>query len=107
MGKAIYIQRGEVIDFKNSTENNVVTGDVVVLGARVGVATVDIPVGATGAVSVQGVYEIDAETTAAFNVGQKIYFADGKLTATSGSVEAGFAVAPKLAANGKARIKIG
>lgn len=105
--KAIYIQRGDVIDFKNETAANIETGDVVTLGSRIGVAVADIPIGATGSVSTSGVYEIEAETTAAFNVGQAIYFEDGKLTATSGSVSAGFAVASKLAVTAKARVKIG
>lgn len=105
--QAIYVQRGEVIDFTNSTESNINVGDVVTLDKRIGIAGNNIPIGTTGVVHVSGVYEIDAETTAAFNVGQTVYFGAGKLTATTGDVVAGFVVAPKATASSKARVKIG
>lgn len=105
--QAVYVQRGEAIDFTNSTESNFNVGDVVTLDKRIGIAGDNIPVGATGTVHVSGIYEMEAETTTAFKVGQTVYFDAGKLTATTGDVVAGFAVATKATASSKARVKIG
>lgn len=105
--KAKYVQRGENIEYKNTTLANIEAGEVVALASCISVALVNIPVGATGNVSTVGVYEMEAETTAAFEPGQALYYADNKLTATSGAVRAGVAVAPKLLASNKALIKIG
>ena len=105
--QAVYVQRGETIDFTNNTESNINVGDVVVLEKRIGIAGNNIPVGSAGAIHVSGVYEVEAETTAAFAVGQTVYFDSGKLTATVGNVVAGFIVAPKAIASSKARVKIG
>lgn len=105
--KAVYIQRGESIEYKNTTSNLIAVGDVVTLDKRIGIAGYNIPAGATGTVHLQGVYELDAETSAAFNVGQTVYLATDKVSATTGDVVAGIVVAPKASTGTKARIKIG
>lgn len=104
--QANYVARGEVLDYKNETLANINVGDVVVIGDRIGVAAYDIPVGATGVLNVQGVYDIESEATQ-MNVGQTVYYNDGKITATSGDVVAGFVVSPKSAASTRVNVKIG
>lgn len=110
---ADYVQPGMAINYTNSGEDAIKAGDVVVLTSRIGVAACDIPAGALGAVSVAGVYEMPAETTAAFTVGQALYW-DGTnhcLTATAGSAPAnplaGWATEPKATASSVARVRLG
>ena len=71
---ATYVQAGKVLDYKNSGETAINFEDVVVMGSMVGIAQSNIPAGGNGAVSVSGVYEIDAENTAAFVMGDKLYY---------------------------------
>lgn len=105
---ARYVQRGETIDFINNTSAVIEAGDVVTLGTRIGIAATDIPVGVTGTINIIGVFDIPADNTAAFTVGQAVYFKDGKLTGTdTGAIYAGWVVEPKATAATKARIKIG
>lgn len=106
--QAIYVQRGEVIDYKNEGTTAIKANDVVSLATRIGIAATDIPVGVTGTINIIGVFDIPADNTAAFTVGQAVYFKDGKLTGTdTGAIYAGWVVEPKATAATKARIKIG
>ena len=51
---ATYIQRGETLDYLNTTGGTIKLGDIVKLGTRAGVAGDDIPAGEIGAVHVTG-----------------------------------------------------
>lgn len=105
--KANYVQRGETIDFVNSTAANISAGDVVALSTRVGIAATEIPVGTKGALNVMGVYDFPALTTESLTVGQAVYFKDGKIQATAtDAVPAGWVVEPKALAGSVARVKI-
>ena len=126
---AEYIQTGNVLNYRNDGEEEILPGEVVVLTNRVGVAACHIPVGGLGAVAVSGVYEMPAETTGAFTVGQPLYWdaENGILTASSGvtppsdpegsqlSVQsaqegnpvAGWAAEPKEASSSAARVRLG
>ncbi|MEK5069808.1 DUF2190 family protein [Sporosarcina sp. FSL K6-1508] len=107
MTQAIYVQRGETIDYINSTSVIVAAGEVVALGTRVGVAATEIPVGAKGALNVMGVYDLPALGTEALTVGQAVYFKDGKIQATvTDAVPAGWIVEPKTQTGTVARVKI-
>ena len=58
---AVYIQKGDRIDYKNDTEVVIKSGDVVVMGAnRIAVADCQIEVGAVGALALTGVWEFPA-----------------------------------------------
>ncbi|AMW99317.1 DUF2190 family protein [Rummeliibacillus stabekisii] len=103
--KAVYIQRGEAIDYKNSTLELIAVGDVVALKNRIGVAGDDIPAGTSGTLHLQGVYELEADSSAVFEVGQIVYLVDGKITA-EGEIVAGMVVMPKSASGTKVRVKI-
>lgn len=102
-----YVQRGETIDYVNGTAADIVAGEVVALGTRVGVAATAIPVGVKGALNVMGVYDFPSLATEALTVGQAVYFKDGKIQATdTGAVLAGWVVEPKETAGAVARVKI-
>lgn len=103
-----FIQKGDVIDYTNSTASDITYGDVVLIGSRIGIATESITKEATGSVSVVGIYELPADNTAAFSVGDVVYWDDAtkKLTKTAGTYKAGFVTEPKAQANAIARVKI-
>ena len=106
--KANYVQRGEVIDYKNNGNETIKANDVVALTSRIGVAGSDIKVGGTGSLHVIGVYALPALNTEAYTVGQVVYWKDNALTATqTGAVEAGWVVEPKATASTTALVKIG
>ncbi|PIC80536.1 DNA breaking-rejoining protein [Sporosarcina sp. P18a] len=107
MVQAIYVQRGETIDFTNGTETDITAGEVITLDTRIGIAATSISVGTKGALNVVGVYDFPALTTEALTVGQPVYFTDGKVVATeTGTVLAGWVVEPKTQAGAVARVKI-
>lgn len=106
--KASYVQRGETIDFKNSTGAAIVANDVVMLTNRIGIAATEIPIGAIGTVNVVGVYDLPAETVNAFTPGQTVYLSDSTVVKDSTSgVVAGYVVEAKVANGAVARVKIG
>jgi len=105
--KAQYSQIGKVINYTNHTKKAIVYNDVVALGAHIGVAAEDIAIGSIGSVQIEGVYLLPAMTTEAVAVGDILYLgSDDKVTKTVGDVVAGWAVAPKDAANDTAMVKI-
>lgn len=107
MVQAIYVQRGETIDYVNGTGADITAGEVVALDTRIGVAATTIPVGVKGALNVMGVYDFPALTTEALTVGQAVYFKDNKIQVDDTSaVFAGWVVEPKVLAGSVARVKI-
>ena len=75
--EAKYIQRGEAIDFTNSSEAKINAGDVVVFGTKIGVAGDDIAVGATGTLHMEGVFELPkdyGDSGKALTAGQGVYW---------------------------------
>ena len=80
---AIYVQRGEYIDFV--PQNDVKAGDIVALGRLVGVSKLDVKAGTLGALATTGVYDV-AKGETAFAAGDKVYWnaAENKAAAESG-----------------------
>ncbi|MDF2631428.1 MAG: hypothetical protein K0Q85_24 [Caproiciproducens sp.] len=106
--EATYIQRGDNIDYTAAAD--IAYGAVVPLVTRIGVALESIATGATGSVTITGVFEAAAVNDAAFTVGDLLYWDDtaNKLTKTSASnTPAGVAIEPKLTAGATARVRIG
>lgn len=108
---ARYIQDGKIINYHNDSGAVIKYGDVIALTDRIGVAAIDIPVGGLGSVDLEGVFEVKAEGTAAFTVGQTVYWdaANKQVTATkatSGAILAGIVIEPKAAADVTALVKL-
>lgn len=105
---ARYVQPGKAIEYTNASEETIRYGDVVALTNCIGVASADIAPGETGVIELSGVYEMPADTSAAFTQGQKLYWdASGKkVTATEGDVAAGIAVEAKEEACALALVKL-
>lgn len=97
---ANYIQKGERIDYVNSSESKINYGDVVAGEDRIFVAAEEIAAGGTGAVYAQGIFEFVTADTSEIKFGEKVYYDTSaeKITATSTSnIFAGYA-AEKIAA---------
>lgn len=100
-----FIQPGEVIDYTAGTA--VLSGAVVLVGKRLGVALADIAAGDTGPVQVSGVFEVDKLSTDVVTQGALLYWdsAASKMTVTVGSnTLAGYAW--KAAGNGVTTVQI-
>lgn len=109
MAKGTYIQKGEIIDYINGGASDIAYGDVVPMVSRIGIAAENIPVGATGGVRTEGVYELPAVNDTAFNVGDQLYWDSiaGKLTKVSASnTPAGWCVEAKAADGTTVKVKI-
>lgn len=71
---ATYLQRGEALDYKNSTTEVIPHGTIVVIGTRIGVTGCDIPPGQLGTIHVCGVFRIKKTDTDAITIGQTVYY---------------------------------
>ncbi len=81
----------------------------------IGIAAIDIAPGAVGVLTISGAFEMEVEATAAFVVGQKVYWDNDKRVVTASATGAesaanicvGFAIEGKAQSAEKALIKIG
>jgi predicted RecA/RadA family phage recombinase len=95
-----YIQPGDVLN--HVAASAIDSGDVVVMGQRIGIAMADIAQNATGAVAVSGVFELPVVTAGAIAQGALVYWdvADGEINASSGgNIPAGYAAKAKVSGN--------
>lgn len=111
MPVANYVQCGRNLDYTNSGTTDIAYHDVVSLGSRIGIALQPIPAGDMGALSVSDVWEIPADTAAAFAVGDAVYWdttnAKAVKAAGDGIVLAGYAFQAKAASVTTVIVKIG
>ena len=112
-------QHGLTLNWKNAGSADVASGQLVTVGEVVGVAQVDIPIGATETLAMTGVYELPKDAGASgkeITQGASLYVdASGKLTPTGTVTEgsdttnltrAGVAWADAASAATKVLIKI-
>ena len=79
MATATYWQRGDAIDYLNSSGSKIDADTIILAGSLLGIAGADIPNGATGAVIISGIYELPKEYAAsdkALTLGQKVQWDD-------------------------------
>lgn len=108
-----FVQPGDVITWTNATGAAVVSGQVVVVGATLGVALVDIAIGASGSVRVEGVFSVPKVTTAVIAQGARLLWdvSAGKFdvataTPATGDVSGESAMAWEAAGNGATTLKV-
>lgn len=104
-----YVQKGERIDYVNSSDSTINYGDVVAGKDRIYVAAEEIAVGATGAVYAQGVFEFLTADTSEIKFGEKLYYntSSSKVTATStDNIFAGYSAQAVAAASGTKTILV-
>ena len=89
---ATYLQRGEALDYRNTTEETIPHGTIVTIGTRIGVTGCEIPPGKLGSLHVCGVFRIKKTDAAAMEQGQTAYFDGTGITGTSGDndIEVGY-----------------
>lgn len=61
--KGTYIQSGKTLNFPNTTDITIASGSVIDFGAGIGIAASDIQAGETGAVTVEGVWEFEKDSS--------------------------------------------
>lgn len=100
-----YVMSGDVIDYVAGSA--VTSGQVLLIGVRIGVALAAIAAGATGAVRVLGIFTIAKLSTDVVAVGAALYWdnTNFRMTTTSaGNTLAGYATA--AAGNGVTTVEI-
>lgn len=68
-----YVQEGKTIDYTNGG-SAIAAGDVVVVGEQIGVALGDIANGETGAVALEGVFDLPKVDAAVIGVGESVIY---------------------------------
>lgn len=108
MATATFVQRGENIDYVAAADTAYM--EVVPLAARIGVALEAIAKGATGTVTLTGVFRLPA-ATGVLAVGAEVYWDTkaGNIVGTKGdtTVFAGYAVEAKAEAGTAVNVRIG
>jgi len=95
-----YTQPGRRMNHTNATSTAIASGDVVVVGTRIGIAIADIAVGSVGALAMAGVHKLLATVADSWAAGATLYWnaTTEMLTDTAAANPvAGIAWAAKLA----------
>lgn len=98
-------QNGDVLDY--TAGSAISAGQVLVIGVRIGVALTAIANGATGAVAVEGVFEIAKLSSDTMAQGALVYWdnANSRMTTTAGgNTLAGYAF--RAAGNGATTVEV-
>ena len=106
-------QPGDVIAWVNGSGAAKVSGQVVVIGKILGVCLVDIAIGATGSVAVDGVFSVPKVSSAVIPQGSNLLwdasaasFDVGTATAATGDVSGPPAFAAAAGANGETTLLV-
>lgn len=104
-----FIQQGTVLAYWNDTAEDILSGDVVPLESRIGVAKTNIPVGEMGSVAATGVWSLPKSTDAFAKQGQAVFYKDGQVIASNadGAVPAGYVWDTAVSADESVNVKIG
>jgi predicted RecA/RadA family phage recombinase len=98
MATAAFWQRGEALDYPNTSGSKIAANTIVVVGSRVGVIGGDIENGSTGSIHMGGVWEMPKTGSSAISLGQTVYWDGSGITDVSTSnTEAGYAAAAAAA----------
>ena len=104
-----YIQKGQAMPWTNGTEVAVTSGEVVVVGAIVAVALVDIAVGDSGILATEEIWELAKEAPLVIAQGDIVYWdaTAGEIDKTNTNVLAGKAFAAAASADTTVLVKLG
>lgn len=92
MTKAEFWQRGEALDYENSTTSVIPENTVIAISTRIGIAGTSIAPGDKGSLIVEGVFEIPKKAEDEAAMGALVYFDGEQITTTaSGNTPAGYA----------------
>lgn len=109
MSKATFWQRGETLDFTNSTNATIEANTIMAVGDIVGVAGTDIEPGETGSLHIAGVFKMPKATASeVVAMGKKVYFSTTGITATeTNNTYAGVAAADSSATDADILVRLG
>lgn len=108
------VSNGNVIEYTNGTGSLIHSGDVVPMGKLCGVAVTDIADGATGAVAVEGIFDVSKKaSTDTMSVGDFAYYNSGVVKAAGSAgvtigkdVVVGYVVEASSSAQATVKIKL-
>ncbi len=108
MSKATYWQRGETLDYKNTTDSKIEANSILCFGSRIGIAGTDILPGELGSLHVTGVFEMPKTSTEAIEMGTEVYFDGNGVTNTKSDDTplAGYAVQAAAASDTVILVKL-
>lgn len=103
-----YIQKGEALDWLNTTGSTVASGAAVLIGKRVGFTQGVIVNNAMGVVRVEGVYQCDKTAALAIAAGDPVYYniSTKKITKTATDLPIGFATAAAAGSAAYVNVKL-
>ncbi len=104
MSKASFWQRGEAIDYVNTTDDVIEAGEVIMIGSHAGVAGMDIAPGETGSLMVEGVYAFPKGSDE-IEAGADISW-DGESASASEESAIGYAVEAAAASDTTVKVKL-
>mgnify|MGYP002799101807 FL=1 len=104
--KASYWQRGENLDYVNSTSDVIEAGTVLDLTSRIGIIEDNINPGEQGCVNVTGVFQMEKDTSTEIAMGDLVYFDGTKITKTSSDTPAGYAAKSAAEADKQVLVKL-
>lgn len=81
MSKATYWQRGEALDYKNTTDKLIEAGEIITFGSRIGIAGTTIPPGEKGTIHVEGTYKMPKKSGESITIGTAVFYTEGSITA--------------------------
>ncbi|WP_226649336.1 DUF2190 family protein [Microbulbifer variabilis] len=102
-----FVQDGRMLDYTNSTSAAISSGQVVPVGAVLGVAMDDIAVGTSGVIAIDGVFTVPKVSAAEIGQGETLTwvvssssFDSNAATAATGDITGPTAFAAEAAGNG-------
>ncbi|WP_444945644.1 capsid cement protein [Microbulbifer sp. VTAC004] len=108
-----FVQDGRMLDYTNNTSAAITSGQVLAVGAVLGVAMDDIAVGASGVIAIEGVFTVPKVSGAVIGQGQDLTwdvsakaFDDSAATAASGDITGATAFAAEAAGNGATSLAV-
>lgn len=86
--KAVYVQKGDNLDYRNTGNALIEAGSVVVLGSRIGIAGTDILPGELGSLVMDGVYKLPKAAGEVIAAGTDVFYTEEGITAAPGGAGA-------------------
>lgn len=108
MAKAEFWQRGEALDYTNTTTATIPANTIVKIGDHIGVTGTDIEPNKVGSLHVGGIWEIPKTGTKKIDMGATVYFDGNGITdtAAAGNTAVGYAAASATAEDTKILVKL-
>ncbi|MFA0812683.1 DUF2190 family protein [Microbulbifer epialgicus] len=108
-----FVQDGRLLDYINNTGAAIASGQVVAIGAVLGVAMDDIAEGESGVIAIEGVFTVPKVSGAVIGQGQPLTwdvsakaFDDAAATAATGDITGPTAFAAEAAGNGATSLAV-